>query len=169
MPDNDSPRPSPLHIVFSIVVVASCVFPIGLGLEAVQLSDPPAFWMGIVLIAPFATLAFAQYVTVFRRTRHWASVAIVILVVVVMIFLPLSINSLESWTDEHTMPIWALGIAGTALIYGSVVVLNFQWQEVLNNARMQEQPLEPAKTLRLVDLFAITTFAAGLMAFLAAF
>ncbi|PQO40817.1 hypothetical protein C5Y96_01195 [Blastopirellula marina] len=169
MTNNFPPHPSSVLAGFAIIVIGSCVVPIGWGIEAQSYSDPVTNQIGLVLLTVFGTLAFAQYVAVFRCSRWFASLAIVMLVIIVIATIALLLLLQKAGPQDDVEQRWILGIAGMALIYACTVVLTYRWQTELLNAPLSERTPEPAKNLKLFDLFAITTFAAGLMAYLATF
>lgn len=165
MTNNLPPRPSSVLVGFSIIVIGSCVVPIGRGIKAI--TGPDLF--GLYLVMVFGTLAFAQYVAVFRSSRWFAFLAVVLLVFIDISAIYFLTMSLKVGGHSAEQQQWIRGIACMALIYACAVVLTHRWQIELVRASLSEKPTEPAKNLKLFDLFAITTFAAGLMAYLAAF
>lgn len=169
MPTDNSPRPSAILVGFAILVIGSCVFPIGEGMKMLLIPDPLAFFLGLTLIFSFGTIAFAQYISVFRRSRFFSSVSIATLSIINVV------NLFILWTQQYLQPKnpvergWIVGIAFMTLLYACSVVLTYRWETKIINARLSERPTEPAKNLKLIDLFAITTFAAGVMGSLVAF
>ncbi len=166
MTDNNSPRPSSVLMGFAGLVIASCVVPVGVGIDAQQISDPITNWIGLFLILIFGALAFAQYVAVFRRSRFFASVAIILLVLIDIGAIFVLAMAQKGVRHDDVTQRWIRGIALMTLVYACTVVLTYRWQTKLIDAPLSQNVAEPAKNLQLFDLFAITTFAAGLMAFL---
>lgn len=168
MSENAPPRPSAVLIGFALIVIGSCVYPVGVGLEAQRISDPITNWLGLILIATFGSLAFAQYVAVFRKSRFFSSVAICLLVTISLLTFVFVLLMFKAATSSNDAANFMLPIlACMCLVYACTVVLTYRWQTELINAKLSQCESEPAKNLRLFDLFAITSFTAGVVAYLA--